>query len=152
MALAAYQAITLRLLNDPTNAVYPIGDVTAAINTGRRQIAGATHCIRYTATRSTVAATADYPLSTFSGGVGTGVPLAAQMGECAGNFLAQREWEWFFKYYVSKPVRATGRPQRWAIQEPGPFGNISLDPVPDAVYPLFFDVVGTPIDLISDST
>ncbi len=153
MALAAYQAITLRLLNDPTNAVYPIGDVTAAINTGRGQIAGATHCIRYLAIRNTVIGqTAPYPLSTFSVIDGVAQPLNAQMGLCQGHFLDQREWEWFFKYYLGKPIRPLGFPARWAIQTPGSLGGIIIDPVPDQIYGLDFDVAGLPVDLIDDTT
>ncbi len=155
MALAAYQAITLRLLNDPTNAVYPIGDVTAAINTGRGQIAGATHCIRTTLSRSTVPGTGDYALLSFptlASASGVLVALAPQMGDCAGFFLAQREWEWFFKYDYARQTRRTGRPQEWAIQQPAPRGFVSLDPVPDQVYSLAFDMACLPVDLADDTT
>jgi hypothetical protein len=153
MALAAYQAATLRLLNDPTNAVYSLPDVTAAINTGRGQIAGASHCIRYTATRATTAGVDTYTLSTFSLISGVVTPLNAQMGRVVGGeLLDQREWEWFFKYYLAKPVRLTGVPQRWAIQEPGALAAVRLDPIPDQVYTLSFDVTGLPVNLVDDTT
>jgi hypothetical protein len=148
MALTAYEIVTLRLLDDPTNAVYSTQEVDTAINAGRGQIAAATHCVRYTGAVSTTVGGAVYPLAGLSVETGVQGALTAQIGFISGAQFAYRPWEWFVAYRTL----AHGAPNMWSIQEPGPLGSISVDPVPDNIYPLSFDLIGRPVILVDDTT
>ncbi len=155
--LSDYLQQTQRLLNDPTSAEWNPFDLTIYINTARGQIAASTQCLRYTGTFQTVAAQQEYPIAniiTLPAGVqGTiNVRMLTISISVGFRMMEERPWEWFFQYFFSVPAPASARPEKWAVQEQGPLGRISLYPIPDQAYIIFCDSVGYPLSLVDDTT
>ncbi len=154
--LSDYLQQTQRLLNDPTSAEFNVFDLTIYINTARGQIAASTQCLRYTGTFVTASAQQDYPIASVSAPTGVQAALNVRMltiSISAGfKLMEERPWEWFFTYFFSVPAPASGRPEKWAVQEQGPLGKISLSPIPNQAYIIFCDTVGYPVSLDDDST
>lgn len=149
--LTDYEQQTQRLLNDPTSAEYNIFDLDIYINTARGRIAAATQCLRFTGSFVTAANVQNYPMAQVA--VPTGVQNALNVRmltisiSSGYKLMEERPWEWFFTYFFSVPAPVLARPQKWAVQEQGPLGFISLYPIPDQPYIIFCDTVGYPITL-----
>ena len=157
MALNYYQQQTQLLLNDPSQQQYNVSDIASWINVARGQIAASTQCLRYTGSLAVTSGSNTYPISEI-----TGAPLGVQNAlsvrmlsrvivGAGRSFLELRPWEWAFLYWFSNPNPSPGPPKGWSIQQPGPFAQIYLNPVPDQAYTLNADCVGLPISLETDS-
>ena len=160
---------TQRLLQDPTQAIFNIGDLQIWINTARGQIAGEAECIRAIGTVSTVVAQREYLFSAINVGVPATTGIEAPINVRRINYgvasgqrrVTHRAWEWFELYYLNNPVPPSGAPKVWAQYAQGSAGvgtgsgasgSFYIDPLPDLVYTLLCDCLCYPAVLTTDAT
>jgi hypothetical protein len=157
--LNTYLQRTQNLLQNPAAPanLYATSDLTNYINIGRGQLAGEAKCIRAIGTINTVAGQRNY---NFSGVTVSSIPGVAgvinirsiQFGIADGQkWVNARGWTWFNYYHLNNPEPTTGQPATWSQLGQGVSGTFYLDPIPDAVYPLYCDAICYPDNLASDS-
>src|SRR5690349_5170447 len=121
--LTTYQTRTQQLLQNPgaPTSLYSTADITSYINTARGQLAGEVECIRVLGTLPTVVGQPVYDFSAINIGVSgttgvSGVMNVRQMGYAVGTgkqWVASRNWEWYFQYHLNNPVPSSGPPSVW---------------------------------------
>jgi hypothetical protein len=163
VALNAYIAQVRSLLNDAGAVEYTTPNLTIYINDARVQIASAAECIRFRGEFTTAIDQNAYPFTAIGG---TGMPVGVQQAINARKMGVRgtsgewaevygREWEWFWSYLLNGPLSAPGsegQPSTFAVLAPGLNGTFYLGPIPNAVYVMQADCVGSPIALVDDST
>jgi len=175
--LTNYLNITSRLLQNPPapTTLYTTADLTTYINLARGQLAGEARCIRLPlAPISLVLGQRAYNFSSINIGTPSvngiqGVIHIRRLMYAVGQgykWLEPRSSPWFDMYYLNNPVPVPGAPIRWAQYGQGSSGvgsitgvgagtmasgTFLIDPIPDATYNLFCDVVCYPQALTADT-
>lgn len=164
--LTSYLSQTNSLLQNPVpaNPLYSTADLTRYINEGRQQLAMDAECIRALTSGPTVMNIRDYAFSIFAtfttgGSIITGISKAltvTQMAVQSGGALlpmTERNYNWFYRYYIaSGAAAATGIPRIWSQQGRGSSGSFSVSPIPTIAGTVFAEVTCLPVDLVDDTT
>lgn len=161
MALAAYQALTLALLQAPTSPIPLIttDNLTTYINNARLQVAAQGACIRQYASLALVQGANQYNFSALTG-LATGVAGVYHIrqvwyqipGTTGLVWLPSRPFEYLGMFGLNKPVPQEGAPSMWAQFGQGETGSFFIDPAPDLPYDCKLDALGVPAPLVDDTT
>lgn len=173
--LTSYITDTQRLLQNPipTTGLYSDLLIKSAVNKARRQLAGATECVRRIGTIDTVSGTREYSFADVDlndeavGGIINVRRINFVNGD-GESWITPRPWEWFDQYCINNPVPfgdldnpGARFPQVWAQYAQGASastglsnasGSFYIDPIPDGVYTLKLDCACFPVELENDTT
>ena len=150
---------TQQLLQNPipTNALYPVSNLTSWVNTARGQLAGEGECIRFMASIPLVAGQQVYPFSSISLAGSTGIQGILKIQTIWRDigtgqvWLRPRPFPWFSLYELNNPNPVQGSPTLWTQYGQGASGSFYVSPVPDQAYTCNLDCVCYPISLASDA-
>lgn len=166
MALNAYVARVRQLLHDPNGQFYNTADIISYINTARRQVAMDGECIRVLppsnpGQNQTVTSQEVYTFSSLAPLIQAQFPgvqkivkvlsIAVSWGSMKPT-LRQCTWSDMQAYLRSYSTGLQNYPTYWAQYGQGANGSAYLWPIPSGEYPMDWDCVCLPIDLLDDST
>lgn len=154
MALNAYLAQTSRLLHDPNNVNYPVGDLTAYINLARGQIAVSSQSVRFLNIVNTVVNQETYAMPTAPGsGVGSALSIlgiALPWGTYKPT-LTRYTWQDFQSYFRVFSGTVFGFPECYGVQGSGVNQLVYLFPIPQQIFASEWDCTHTVNSLATDS-